>query len=108
MPKIVKISEDRLEAIKAKLLATPVPERKKKDLNRQEAIHAMKKELLELQKRGFTWAEIATLLKSEGLEVSMPTLKTYINAAKPTKPKTAAPAPVQAPAQNQEHEPAQA
>lgn len=88
VPKIVNISPDRIEAIRAKLLAAPDPERK--DLNRRDAIKAMAKELQELQNRGYTLTELAAMLKTEGIEVSAPTLKTYIadaTAKAPTKPK---------------------
>jgi len=90
VPKIVNISPDRLEAIRAKLLAAPDPVHK--DLNRRDAIKAMAKELQELQNRGYTLTELAAMLKTEGIEVSAPTLKTYITDAtakaptKPTKP----------------------
>lgn len=52
----------------------------------------LSKEIADLQKRGYTLDQISETLRGEGLSIATPTLKSYLQRAKPTKK-----APVHAP-----------
>jgi len=88
---------EQLEAIAAKLHAMPPVEKKKQDHSKQEAVKILSKEIAALQKRGYTLDQISETLRGEGLSITTPTLKSYLQRAKPVKK-----APVEkAPAQSQ-------
>lgn len=78
----------QVEEIASKLRALPAIEPPPKDLTKQEVVKMLAREIKSLQKRGYTLEQIASSLKGEGLDISTPTLKSYIQKAKtPTKPK---------------------
>jgi hypothetical protein len=60
--------------------------------SKQEAVRILSKEIAALQKRGYTLDQISETLRGEGLNIATPTLKSYLQRAKPAKK-----APVQAP-----------
>jgi intein-encoded DNA endonuclease-like protein len=72
----------QVEEIAGKLRAMPVIEPPPKDLTKQEVVKMLAKEIKSLQKRGYTLAQIATSLKGEGLDISTPTLKSYLQRVK--------------------------
>jgi hypothetical protein len=72
----------QVEEIASKLRAMPVIEPPPKDLTKQEVVKMLAKEIKSLQKRGYTLAQIATSLKGEGLDISTPTLKSYLQRVK--------------------------
>jgi hypothetical protein len=79
---------EQVEAIASKLRALPAIEPPPKDLTKQEVVKMLAKEIKSLQKRGYTLDQIATSLKGEGLDITTPTLKSYMQKIKtPTKPK---------------------
>jgi hypothetical protein len=81
---------EQVEAIASKLRALPAIEPPPKDLTKQEVVKMLAKEIKSLQKRGYTLDQIATSLKGEGLDITTPTLKSYLQKIKsPTKPKVA-------------------
>jgi hypothetical protein len=55
-------------------------------------VRVLSKEIAALQKRGYTLDQISETLRGEGLSIATPTLKSYLQRAKPAKK-----APVQAP-----------
>jgi hypothetical protein len=76
----------QVEEIASKLRAMPVIEPPPKDLTKQEVVKMLAKEIKSLQKRGYTLEQISTSLKGEGLDISTPTLKSYLQRVKsPTK-----------------------
>ena len=78
----------RVEEIASKLRELPTIEPPPKDLTKQEVVKMLAKEIKSLQKRGYSLEQIASSLKGEGLDISTPTLKSYLQKAKtPTKPK---------------------
>ena len=82
---------EQVEAIASKLQALPAIEPPPKDLTKQEVVKMLAKEIKSLQKRGYTLEQIATSLKGEGLDISTPTLKSYLQKSKTTsKPKAIA------------------
>lgn len=81
----MKYTTDKLETIAAKLRTMPPVEKKKQEHSKQEAIKVLSKEIGAMQKRGYTLDQIAEALRSEGLLIATPTLKSYLQRAKPTK-----------------------
>jgi hypothetical protein len=74
----------QVEEIAGKLRAMPVVEQPPKDLTKQEVVKMLAKEIKSLQKKGYTLEQIATSLKGEGLDISTPTLKSYLQRLKST------------------------
>ena len=89
----MKYTTEQLEAIAAKLRDMPIVEKKKQEHSKQEAVRVLSKEIAVLQKRGYTLDQISETLRGEGLSIATPTLKSYLQRAKPASKKT----PVQAP-----------
>jgi len=55
----------------------------------QESVKALTKDILALQKRGYTLSQISEALKAGGLTIATPTLKSYVQRArKPAKKKS--------------------
>lgn len=80
-------SNEKLGAIAAKLKTMPVIEKKKQEHSKQDAIKVLAKEIASLQKRGYTLDQIAETLKGEGLDITTPTLKSYLQRIKAGKNK---------------------
>ncbi|MEI6420586.1 MAG: protein mobC [Lentisphaerota bacterium] len=80
-------NNEKLEAIAAKLKTMPVIEKKKQEHNKQDAIKVLAKEIAALQKRGYTLDQIAETLRGEGLDITTPTLKSYLQRIKAGKNK---------------------
>jgi DNA-binding transcriptional MerR regulator len=76
----------QVKEIAVKLRAMPVVESPPKDLTKQEVVKMLAKEIKSLQNKGYTLEQIATSLKGEGLDISTPTLKSYLQRLK-SKPK---------------------
>lgn len=76
---------DHLEAVAAKLRAMPPVEKKSKDANKQEAIKILAQEIKAMQTRGYSLGEIGEILRGEGIAVTTPTLKSYLQRTKPVK-----------------------
>lgn len=62
----------------------------------QETVKALSKDILGLQKRGYTLSQISAALKAGGMTIAAPTLKSYVQRAR-SKPanKRSKPIPVQ-------------
>lgn len=80
----MKYTTEQLEAIAAKLREMP-PVEKKQEHSKQEAVRILSKEIAALQKRGYTLDQISETLRGEGLSIATPTLKSYLQRAKPAK-----------------------
>jgi hypothetical protein len=48
----------------------------------QETVKALSKDILALQKRGYTLSQISDALKAGGLTIATPTLKSYVQRAR--------------------------
>jgi len=81
----MKYTTEQLEAIAAKLKEMPPIEKKKQEHSKQEAVRVISKEITILQKRGYTLDQISETLRGEGLSIATPTLKSYLQRAKPAK-----------------------
>ena len=80
-------TNEKLAAIAAKLKTMPVIEKKKQEHSKQDAVKVLSKEIASLQKRGYTLDQIAETLRGEGLDITTPTLKSYLQRIKVGKNK---------------------
>ena len=88
----MKYTTEKIEAIAAKLREMPPVEAKKQGHSKQEVVRLLSKEIASLQKRGYTLTQIAETLRVEGLSIATPTLKSYLQRAKPGKKAASKPA----------------
>lgn len=84
----MKFTTEQIEAIAAKLRNMPAVEKKNQEHSKQEAVRVLAKEIVSMQKRGYTLDQISEALRGEGLAVATPTLKSYLQRAKPVSKKT--------------------
>jgi hypothetical protein len=80
-------TNEKLAAIAAKMKTMPVIEKKKQEHSKQDAVKVLSKEIASLQKRGYTLDQIAETLRGEGLDITTPTLKSYLQRIKVGKNK---------------------
>jgi hypothetical protein len=78
---------EKIEAIAEKFRNMPPPEQEKMHCSKQEAVSMLYKEIQALQKRGYKLEQIAEALRGEGLEITTPTLKSYLQRAQLQKQK---------------------
>ena len=81
----MKYTTEQIEAIAVKLREMPIVEKKKQEHSKQEAVSMLSKEIVSMQKRGYTLDQISEALTGQGLTVATPTLKSYLQRAKPVK-----------------------
>jgi hypothetical protein len=72
----------QVEEIAGKLRALPTIEPPPKDLTKSDVVKMLAKEIKSLQKRGYSLEQISSSLKGEGLDISTPTLKSYMQKHK--------------------------
>ena len=88
----VAYKAEQLESIAAKLRAMPPAEKKPKEHTKQEAIKILAREIKAMQVRGYSLDAISDTLRGEGIAITTPTLKSYLQRTKPVKkPKEAKP-----------------
>jgi hypothetical protein len=80
----------QVEEIAGKLRALPTIEPPPKDLTKSDVVKMLAKEIKSLQKRGYSLEQISSSLKGEGLDISTPTLKSYMQKHKTTAVKAKA------------------
>lgn len=61
----------------------------------QETVKALSKDILALQKRGYTLSQISDALKAGGLTIATPTLKSYVQRARKPSNKKSKSNPIQ-------------
>ncbi len=83
MKQNIKYTAEQLEIIANHLKAMPPVEKKKREFSKQEAVKILTKEIAALQKRGYSLNQISEALNGQGLEIATPTLKSYLQRAKP-------------------------
>lgn len=82
------IKLDTIEALRAKIKDAPEIAKEKRNISKQEAIRELKRDIESMQKRGYTLDEIAKFLTDGGLQITTPTLKSYLQRTKADKTKT--------------------
>jgi uncharacterized coiled-coil DUF342 family protein len=70
------ISQEQIE--QAKRLMKNLPTKQSSALSKQEAVQALKKEIMSLKSRGYDFSEIAEQLANAGIQISAATLKSYL------------------------------
>jgi hypothetical protein len=78
MPK--EISKANLDAALDKLKG--LPKKEKQTFTLREAVQQMSGEISKLLDRGYTYKEVSTILKEQGIEIAPATLKQYVSEAK--------------------------
>jgi intein-encoded DNA endonuclease-like protein len=99
----LEYTPEQAEKIAATLRALPAMEPPPKKLTKAEVVKLLSKEIRDLQKRGYSLEQIASSLKGEGLDISTPTLKSYLAKSKPAKNNN--PRPKKVKVENLEKEP---
>lgn len=73
---------ESVNKLAAKLRALPPAEPSRRSLNKQEMVRHLAREIAALQRRGYTLEEVAESLRSSDVEISTPTLKSYLHRSK--------------------------
>jgi len=81
-------TDEDIKRMKEALRALPSKERVQSK-SKQDVITALKSEITILQKRGYSLGQIAESLGGLGMDISTPTLKTYLQRTRPAKEDTA-------------------
>jgi len=76
------------EAMREKMKAAPEIAKEKQTESKQETIKELKREIEAMQKRGYTLSDIAAFMTEGGIQITTPTLKSYLQRSKPAKSKT--------------------
>ncbi|MEF3193340.1 MAG: hypothetical protein K6346_03890 [Halothiobacillaceae bacterium] len=76
-----KYDKEWANRLKSELAGLPAPEGRG-GMSKQEVVKFIHRELVELQKRGYTIPEIAQILTERGMGIAGNTLKNYMNAAR--------------------------
>ncbi len=84
-------NRDKIESVAAKLREMPVFVQEKTEFSKKETVLMLLKEIKDLQKRGYSLGQIAATLKGEGIDISTPTLRSYIQQKKKAAKKVSLP-----------------
>lgn len=76
------ISVEKLDALKKKLSEFPPFEDKQRIVSKREAVAALAGQIDAMRQRGYPMERIVELLRSDGIELSVPTLRSYLREAK--------------------------
>ncbi len=82
------IKLDTIEAMREKMKAAPEVAKEKRSSSKQEAIKELKREIELMQKKGYTLDQISQFMTEGGLQITTPTLKSYLQRSKTAKSKT--------------------
>ena len=89
----LKFTTEQIEAVRAKLKDLPAIEKIRTEHTKADTVKMLSKEIISLQKRGYSLEQIADFIKGEGLDIGTPTMKSYLQrskAAAAPKPKAQA------------------
>jgi hypothetical protein len=75
-------TKEQVEEIAAKLRNMPKIEPPPRDLTKKEAVQKLAREIKSLKAKGYSLEQIVSSLKGFGLEVSTPTLRSYLQDSK--------------------------
>lgn len=81
------IQLDTIDSLRAKMKEAPEVAKEKRSVSKQEAIRELKRDIEAMQKRGYTLEDIAKFLTDGGMQITTPTLKSYLQRTKAEKPK---------------------
>lgn len=75
-------SKEQIEKL-SKLLKAMPDAHQTKEHSKQEVVRLLSRELIVLQRRGYSLSQLAESLRNGGVDISTPTLKSYLQRAKP-------------------------
>lgn len=81
------IQLNTIEALRAKMKEAPEVAKEKRQVSKQEAIRELKRDIEAMKKRGYTLEDIAKFLTDGGMQITTPTLKSYLQRTRADKPK---------------------
>ena len=84
----MKYTNTQLDLILDKLKNMPPVKGENQGCSKQEAVKILKKEISSMQQRGYALDQISEILRTEGIDITTPTLKSYLQRAKVASPKT--------------------
>ena len=76
------ITLEKVEQLREKMKSAPEVAPEKREVTKQEAVAALRAEIEMMQKRGYTLDEIAKMISENGIDLTTPTLKSYLQRAK--------------------------
>jgi hypothetical protein len=82
------IKVETIEAVREKMKGAPEVAKAKRTVSKQESIKELKREIEAMQKKGYTLDDIAKFMTEGGIQITTPTLKSYLQRSKPAKVKT--------------------
>jgi len=82
------IKLETLEAVREKMKSAPEVAKEKRTVSKQESIKELKREIEAMQKKGYTLDDIAKFMTDGGIQITTPTLKSYLQRTKPGKTTT--------------------
>jgi glucan-binding YG repeat protein len=82
------IKLETLEAVREKMKSAPEVAKEKRTVSKQESIKELKREIEAMQKKGYTLDDIAKFMTDGGIQITTPTLKSYLQRTKPAKTTT--------------------
>jgi len=82
------IKVETIEAVREKMKGAPEVAKAKRTVSKQESIKELKREIEAMQKKGYTLDDIAKFMTEGGIQITTPTLKSYLQRSKPAKAKT--------------------
>jgi hypothetical protein len=84
---------EQVDRVGEALLALPAIEPSKRKLDKQAAVKRLIDQIATVQQRGYTLEQIAESLSGAGLEITTPTLKSYLQRARKPRARGASKAP---------------
>lgn len=78
----MKYTNVQIESLLVKLREMPPIEETNQSVSKQEAVRLLKKEIASMQQRGYALDQISEILRVEGIDITTPTLKSYLQRAK--------------------------
>lgn len=82
------IKLETIEAVREKMKGAPEVAKAKRTVSKQESIKELKREIEAMQKKGYTLDDIAKFMTEGGIQITTPTLKSYLQRTKPAKIRT--------------------
>jgi hypothetical protein len=78
----VEYTVEQVTQVQEGLLALPAVEPSKRKLDKQAAVKCLKDTIATVQERGYTLEQIAESMSGLGIQITTPTLKSYLQRAK--------------------------
>lgn len=94
MAERVHVDASAVEAVRQALRDAPPVQ--PAQMTRRQAVEAMRREVVALRKRGYSWEKVAQLMSDAGIVISAATLKSYMRPPRKTaqpQPQQSAPEP---------------